>query len=249
MRTCIFCTQNADSKEHVFGQALIERMKLTTYPVRTGHRLQNTFQLRREHGLDSLRCRVVCRKCNNGWMSELEGWFLRRVGFLIEPQWPRLADTMIEALQTESRTLAKWALKTAIMVDKAGLKKTMIPDSFATGLFNDILPDSLKVDLGEIARAAFAARIAPGFMMSNGGRPIAWQSHKDGLAFQAGFQLNHLGVRIFCAPGTHANHVNPRSTVMRMFPPERIPQNHYVYESLDQFIANLVLTTDDMMTQ
>lgn len=176
------------------GQTLTERMQLTNYPVRAGHRLQATVRLRPQHGLGALRCRVVCRKCNSGWMSALEGWFLQRAGHLVEPNWPRLADAMIEALKSESRTFAKWALKTAILVDRAGLAdKVMIPGSFATDLYNDILPDSLKIDLAEITPAAFAARTARGFMMSNGGGPIQWQSHTNGLSFQSAIQCCVLG--------------------------------------------------------
>jgi hypothetical protein len=240
MRVCVFCGNLADSREHVFGQELIKRMRLGNGAVRYGHRLEDKVQWRPEHDAGSLVCRMVCKNCNNGWMSELESWFLNNAGFLIEPEWPRLADLMIEELQKEGRTLAKWALKTAIMIDRAGIKR-MIPDSLTSDLYNDVLPASLRVDLAQISERAFLTRVAPGFMISNGGGPIDWQSHKDGLAWQVLIQLNHFAIRVFCAPDSKARHINPDCTVIHAYPAEKILQNRYVYPSLDQFMANLWL--------
>lgn len=238
---CVFCGSPADSKEHVFARRLIDRMQLNQYPVRLGHRLENDVKFRPRHSLNALRCRAVCGSCNNGWMSELEAWFQKAAGDLVEPTWPILADAMIEELQRQGRMLAKWCLKTAIMIDRSGIRPK-IPPSIASKLFDDLLPPSLNVQLAKIRSAGLESRFAPGFMMMNGDEPIAWRGHKEGLAFQTLIQLNHLGIRVFCAPQARAFHVRPDVMLIRAYPPRKFSSaDHFQYDSLNQFMSNLVL--------
>jgi hypothetical protein len=168
MRDCIFCGNRADSREHVFAEWLIERTGLKNYPVRSAYRREAEIKARPEpHRLAALLVKVVCKKCNNGWMSELESWFPRAAGHLIEPAWPRLADAMIERLQSEGIKLASWCLKTAIMIDRSGMSPK-IPASVASDLFAGILPESWRVDLGRIKSSGVASLTAPGFVKKNG---------------------------------------------------------------------------------
>jgi len=55
-------------------------------------------------------------------MNDLEIWFERHLGFLIEPQWPKLALPMIDALKIENNELARWLMKTAVMFNLATLR-------------------------------------------------------------------------------------------------------------------------------
>ena len=52
-------------------------------------------------------------------MSDLEAWFQSAGGLLVESTWPMLADTLLSMLQGDQ--IAKWALKTAIMLDQSGM--------------------------------------------------------------------------------------------------------------------------------
>jgi hypothetical protein len=79
-------------------------------------------------------------------------------------------------------------------------------------------------------------------MIMNGDGPIAWQSHREGLAFQALIQLNHLGIRAFCAPEAQAFHIKPEVMLIHVYPPRKFSSvNLFQYESLEQFMSNLVL--------
>src|SRR5437762_1049748 len=106
-RVCIFCGGPANSREHVFAKRLCARARATTLTVMAGLYTQNEgIRHRPEHLLDAVTVRHVCRVCNNGWMNDLESWFERRMGFLIEPEWPRLAIEFIDAVRTERHMLA-----------------------------------------------------------------------------------------------------------------------------------------------
>jgi hypothetical protein len=242
MRTCIFCGNSAGSREHVFAERLIERTGLKNYPVRSAYRREAEIKARPEaHRLAALVVKVVCKKCNNGWMSELESWFQRAAGCLVEPEWPKLADAMIEQLQRENLKLATWSLKTALTIDRSGMSPK-IPGSIALDLFAGILPESLRVDLAHIKYPGFGCVTAPGFTTVNGDQPIGWQSRADGFAFQTVIQLNHLGIRVFCAPEAGAAYLKPDLMVIRAYPARRFSStDNFAYESLDQFRANLLL--------
>ena len=119
-RSCLFCGAAADSREHVFALRLCERAGAEKYPVVAGLSTEGKEPITRNESLiQNVTVRHVCTECNNGWMSELEAWFLLRLGYLIEPQWPKLALAMIEELKSERSRLAQWLMKTAITFCKA----------------------------------------------------------------------------------------------------------------------------------
>jgi hypothetical protein len=226
----------------VFANWLIERMQMKSYPIRIGHRVETELSLRpKSHGLASLTVKAVCRTCNGGWMSKLESWFQRAAGRLVEPTWPVLADAMVECLQSEGEKMATWCLKTALMIDQSGMSPK-IPTSVASDLFAERLPSGLRVDLARIKSPGFSCLTAPGFVTKNGNQQIGWQSRKDGLAFQTVLQLNHLAIRVFCAPEANPAYVRPDLMLVRAYPAQRFSSiNDFSYDSIEQFRANLLL--------
>jgi hypothetical protein len=122
-RCCVFCGSPADSKEHVFAKRLCKRAGAVKYPVIAGLSIEGEkTATRKEHEIESVQVRHVCTTCNNTWMNDLEAWFEQRLGYLIEPQWPKLALTMIEELKPERNKLAQWMMKTAVMFSRASLQ-------------------------------------------------------------------------------------------------------------------------------
>ena len=78
-------------------------------------------QLRRRPALTSLTMKGVCRKCNNGWMSDLE--------VAVEPIMLRVFGGVdIDQLSSaEIQILARWAAKTAIALSYATPQNAPIP--------------------------------------------------------------------------------------------------------------------------
>ena len=68
-------------------------------------------------------------------MSQFEGWFQRNMGPLVEPTWPKLAGEVLRLALREKETLAKWALKTAIMMDTNTMMENIVDDATAKALF------------------------------------------------------------------------------------------------------------------
>ena len=115
-RSCVFCGGPANSREHVFAKRLCKRAEAERFSVISGLFIEGEGTVtRKEHQLEAVQVRQVCLTCNNTWMNDLEVWFERRSGCLIEPNWPKLALPMIESIKEECTQLAQWLMKTAVM--------------------------------------------------------------------------------------------------------------------------------------
>jgi hypothetical protein len=238
MRTCIFCAKPADSEEHPIALWLIERMQVGNQPIRVGKRTALEINARPPHSLKSLSVRKVCSSCNSGWMGDLEAWFQGAGGLLVGPIWPQLADIIISMLQGDQ--FAKWALKTAIMLDQAGMIAPVISESFAQDLFEGTITGGITVDLAFIDSTEVAVIFSDGFWTYNGPGGRAWQKHSGGMGFKFVLQLNHLAIRVFCTPEARPLYVakpdNQDQRPVRCFPDRSDPfGTNYRYRSVFEF--------------
>jgi hypothetical protein len=112
-RVCIFCGEDADSREHIFPdwinelivvdeadahQFLVVRGELTS---------QRSYRAKK---VASQTARVVCRTCNNGWMSMVEGEAKPAL-------WPLMIDWKTTLTSAQQLIIARWAIKTAMVAE------------------------------------------------------------------------------------------------------------------------------------
>ena len=143
---------------------------------------------RKQHHLEAVQVRHVCTTCNNTWMNDLEAWFERRLGCLIEPHWPKLALPMIETLKAERDQLAHWLMKTAVMFSLASLQgdlKVEFAPDVTRKIKEGILPDHCWVDLAYSKHSTVGAAITRCFRVINGGKynPSLVLKNGDGFKF------------------------------------------------------------------
>lgn len=129
---CIFCRKTTTrSKEHVWPQWLEELLgvqgKISAWVHRsvTGNavsrRIQNTA---------SIVLGQVCGECNNGWMSELEN----QVRPLVQSMLPGVIGRTLSA--ADAGTLARWAFKTAIVLNAASNYRHIVPEAHYAHLYS-----------------------------------------------------------------------------------------------------------------
>ena len=109
MRTCMFCHELADTGEDAWPQWLIKRFPSSdvarTYLERV-ERAVNSWHTRKP----KLVVKRVCSGCNNGWMSRLENE--------AKPVLESILDGRLQSLDPSAQlTLAKWAVKTAMVLE------------------------------------------------------------------------------------------------------------------------------------
>lgn len=106
-RACVFCGSRPVTAEHVCPQWIGRNIRVQGSLVLTmGER-----QMREARALD-LRVRAVCRSCNGGWLSDLEGAFSAKMLPAIDGR-PVMLD------ETEQTMVATWAVKTWMLLEMA----------------------------------------------------------------------------------------------------------------------------------
>ena len=105
MGICIFCTNPANSKEDMFPQWILRRVKTGEPMV---HRKPNRPVKISQSSKVRLKC--VCATCNNGWMSALEQKCIPLIGALLE-------DIELWRDEEYQNLLSRWAVKTAMIND------------------------------------------------------------------------------------------------------------------------------------
>ena len=248
-RSCVFCGSRANSKEHVFAKSVCERAGDINYPVVAGistEGQENVLRNAEPIPIQSLTVRCVCRPCNNVWMRDLEIWFLSRLGSLIEPQWPRDALPLIEALKPERHKLAHWLMKSAVTFSIACEQRDH-PVEFSTAVTRNIkdgvFPENCWVDLAYSNYPTIGGTITRHFSIINGGQPSENRVLPNGVGFKFMVQFNHLLLRIGHSP-TDLNVTYETwngELPVRLYPmPTQIPDN-FAYEHVLKFDKSVVL--------
>lgn len=113
-RRCIFCGGGPLTREHVFGEWF--RKLVGINEPRPGSVTHHVPGSAIEHDFEAIpsarTARVVCQECNNGWMSRLE----QEASIILTPLLQGQSGTLSNA---DLETLARWAFKTAYVLDAA----------------------------------------------------------------------------------------------------------------------------------
>ncbi len=140
------------------------RIQITEVEIEAGVREAKGYgQFRKPHRFERLVTHQVCETCNRGWTSQLEVDFLATVGPLIEPEWPTPGGKLIHEAIKRSDVIAKWAVKTTVTANLAGVLKRPIPEEIAIALRNGELPERFFVRVAHICKRDFNLLINPGF--------------------------------------------------------------------------------------
>jgi|SRR5450755_1018713 hypothetical protein len=113
-RVCLFCTNPAGNKEHAWPLWLLSSMGADS---KSPTEYWNTVNAppRPWHGPE-FTTRKVCQVCNNGWMSRLESAVRATMGSLVN-------DLSLWLDEEQQRLLARWATKTAMVIEGAKQEK------------------------------------------------------------------------------------------------------------------------------
>jgi hypothetical protein len=111
VRRCIFCGARADSYEHVFPDwinRVIVNQEIDSEFFSVADGKVEDARNYKTNKAAGLRAKIVCKRCNHGWMAELEDAVSTLLPPLIVGQ-----ETTLD--QSEQLLAAQWAVKTAMV--------------------------------------------------------------------------------------------------------------------------------------
>lgn len=150
MRTCIFCGGRPLTKEHVWPAWLSERFG--NRPLTIERFAARSEVVRFTTNRLDFRGRVVCARCNNGWMSDMEN----AVKGIFEAIFEERPFTLGYPGQ---RAVAAWAMKTAMVMEHtfaSGGAAVFYRQNEREALRNEVsLPNNTTVLIGTSAASRF----------------------------------------------------------------------------------------------
>lgn len=185
MRQCVFCPNQANSKEHVLSKRILKRMGIESRDVTVGALTESHgYEHRRPYPVLAFETRRVCTECNSGWMSQLEGFVEDCLGVLLEPMWPPSDLRSLSVVTNNMTDLVRWLAKTACIVQCAGiLPKEVIHAGLMKQVPTLSVSKSMHVLAAFIRERNLDVRLEKGFRVWEHGTLYANREHKEGYSF------------------------------------------------------------------
>jgi hypothetical protein len=112
MRQCLFCHNQADTKEHVCPDWILKRIK-----SKAGVRHKIGKQPEKFLPDADIRIKRLCSRCNHGWMSALEEANKPLIGVLMD-------DIGLALAPQAQRLISAWTAKTSMVLDSLNSKRS-----------------------------------------------------------------------------------------------------------------------------
>jgi hypothetical protein len=144
-RKCVFCGGTKLSKEHIFAQWLLKELDIYDNDVTMTHASFIGIPVsNRKHPFSKLVNGLVCEKCNNGWMSQLEGDCQKHIiNFMNMDE----IESELNFLKEHYDTVAKWAFKNVILLNSATNYRQLVPNEHYVALYSGSIPEGVFIDL------------------------------------------------------------------------------------------------------
>ncbi len=145
---CIFCDNESGSEEHLWPAWMHRLVKFGPIRVQEGSRPEVI------EDDPEKKINTVCRKCNNTWMSQLEGKNIPSLK-------PMLQNIPITIDPGRQRLLTEWAVKTAMVQDS--IKPRIDNENFYTRAeraatrLNHQIPDRTRIWIGALTEVHLGA--------------------------------------------------------------------------------------------
>ncbi len=134
-RACVGCTvpltNDNISREHILPEWLAAEVYQPELSLKQYRHNEDTREdeLLRSHDLGSFAIKNVCRSCNNGWMSDLEGSAKPILLGLMD-----MKTSLFQLAPNERSVSSAWAIKTAFMIASAQKNLPELPWPLFQGL-------------------------------------------------------------------------------------------------------------------
>lgn len=157
-RECIFCGSQDLSREHIYSKWIFKILEINKKSFKpsfhnllrsnengTSDKMTSNVSDGREIRFDNFTIKLVCKSCNNGWMSELEN--------KIKVILPKLLSSESEIDQVtaeEGLLLSQWSILKSMLTALSAPEKRFFSKMEYYLLKNGIIPEGFIVELAKM---------------------------------------------------------------------------------------------------
>ena len=193
---CPFCGGDGPySNEHIVPQWLLDVLDIRDLKIATTH--MGTFggvvSRRGPMQMSNFVNGRICAGCNNGWMSRLEAEVKPFVEALLN-----LDTSVLPQLQPLSVGLARWSLKTALVLNHQSNYRRLAPPTQYRDVCASVMPKGVTVNMG-LTRDDSDFQFRQGQTVMAIGPPEEVK-RATAEAYKITFQFRHLLVRVAYFP-------------------------------------------------
>lgn len=166
---------------------------------------------------------LVCKKCNNGWMSKLE---TENMDVITDILNFRKVQESIEYLFENSISFSKWAFKNAILFNQATNYRKLVPKEHFTDLYNQKIPDNVFIHIGVSNNDnTISTRQSPIHLII---RDSNLSIDLNKKSYRITFQLKHLLIKVAFYESNNKVYYDDEGAI-------ELYSNKYVFNSLKVF--------------
>lgn len=189
----------------------------------------------RKHPLSKLVDGLVCEKCNNGWMSQLESECQNHILNLMNM---REVIGELNYLKENSECLSKWAFKSAILLNHASNFNRLVPDEHYASLYSGRIPDNVFVGIAFCEKETKLE-----WRQSAGGviiRSADIQLNLEAKRYRITFQMGRLLMNIKFYESPHSVYYEDDGAI-RLYPQFGLCGEAKFFDGLDRFDNNGII--------
>lgn len=229
-RKCVFCSNTNLSNEHIFAQWLLKELDIYDNDVTMTHASAIGIPIsNRKYSFSKLVNGLVCKKCNNGWMSQLEGDCQNHIINLMNMDE---IESELHFLKENYYTVAKWAFKNVILLNSATNYRKLVPDEHYTALYSGSIPEGVFIDLAFCrSDSTLEWRQTPsGLVIKDKKIPF----NPNGTKYLITFQIKNLLIKVAFYKSS-ANVFYEDEGAIRLFPEFGVCETPKLFDNIDDF--------------
>ena len=229
-RKCVFCGNTDLSKEHIFAQWLLKELGIFDSDVLMTHTSPFGIKISdRNHPFSKLVNGLVCKKCNNGWMSQLEGDCQIHIINLMNVEE---LESELAYLSEHYETVAKWAFKNVILLNSATNYRHLVPEEHYRELYSGRIPNGVFIDFAFCKSDSIIEwrQSCGGMIIKNKDVPF----NPNAKRYHITFQIKSLLIKITYYESANSTFYEDEGAI-RLYPQFGVYETPKIFESIDDF--------------
>lgn len=196
-RSCVFCGNTELTREHIFAQWLLDELNIRKVKMGMQHYTFYGYKIsERPLTPNSLINGLVCRECNNGWLSQIED----RVKSILVAILKYPSFELITLLKEQHNLLSLWTFKTAMILNHASNYRKIIPKRHFRYIYKHRrIPENVTVLMGITKNKAELDWVQSQGVMHVGNVSIANDPRYRDI-YKITIQIDHLLLKVIYSP-------------------------------------------------